>query len=254
MPLVVVPLSISSATLKSTVSNSSTIQSISSATWKLCAGATNGAACTGSAYGPTTPVTTCTAAITKTESASGTTGTTLVLNNTTSLVAGMVVSGTGIGSSTINWIATVVNGTTLTLGLGGNTLSSGATITFATCTGFAQFLSLNNNGTSPMAQVNVTDTPTGASGTMAIQSCNTGGVGTTVLAWSTEANGGLCVGEINTIVTATNAIASTASNYSLVIAAAGSARVRALSSVNTKTLTVSTSITKANLTTKSTNG
>ncbi len=251
MPLVVVPLSISHAFFKGSTSNTAS-QSISAGAWKLCAGLTSGGACTGSAYGPITPATICAAPITKIES-SVIGGTTVALGDVTGLAVGMVVSGTNIGSSGINWIASIAS-PNVTLGLGGSTSSLASVITFSTCTGFAQFLSLNNMGTAAINQINVTDTPTGALGTIALQSCNTGGAGTTALAWSTEANGGLCVGEINTIVTVTGTTPGSATNYSLAIAAAGSTRLRALSSLVTETLTVSASVTKANLATQSTNG
>eukprot|EP01037_Dinobryon_pediforme_P005844 gene5844-5912_t len=150
----------------------------------------------------------------------------------------MTVTGTGIASPGVNWVASIA-GSTVTLGLGGSTQSVGATITFTTCTGQATYLSLNNTGTAGMSQINLIDTVTvtGAN-TMKLQSCNTGGVGTTNLAWDEVNN--LCVGQVNTIASITAATSPlTTSAYSMIIAAGGTARLRALSSQNGKSITVS---------------
>lgn len=250
-PLVVLPISDAFAALNSKSFNSA-VQSIGSAKWLLCAGATSGTACTGSAAGPFTTSSACAGNITKTEvSVAG--GNVVTLNNTTSLIAGMTVSGTGIASPGVNWIASIA-GATVTLGIGGSTTSGGATITFATCTGQTTYLSLNNTGTAGISQVNLIDTVTvtGAN-TMKLQSCNTGGVGTTNIAWDEVNN--LCVGQVNTIASITAATSPlTTTAYSMIIAAGGTARLRALSSQNGKAITVSASVKNSNLTVTSRNG
>ena len=251
VPLVVLPISEAFASLTSKSFNSS-VQSIGTAKWLICAGANSGTACTGSAAGPFTTSSACAGNQTKTES-SLTGGNVITLNNTTGLKAGMDVSGTGIASPGINWVASIA-GSTVTLGIGGSTQSVGATITFATCTGQATYLSLNNTGTAGISQVNLIDTVTvtGAA-TMKLQSCNTGGAGTTNLAWDETNN--LCVGQVNTIASITQATSPlTTTAYSMVIAAGGTARLRALSSQNGKSITVSVSVNNSNLTVTSRNG
>ena len=250
-PLVVLPISEAFASLTSKSFNSST-QSIGTAKWLLCAGATSATACTGSAAGPFTTSSACAASINKTESSLAG-GNVITLNNTTTLKAGMTVTGTGIASPGVNWVASIA-GSTVTLGIGGSTQSVGATITFTTCTGQATYLSLNNTGTAGISQINLIDTVTvtGAN-TMKLQSCNTGGVGTTNLAWDEVNN--LCVGQVNTIASITAATSPlTTTAYSMVIAAGGTARLRALASQNGKSITVSASVNNSNLTVTSRNG
>ena len=252
LPLVVIPWSSSFANLTSKTSNSSTIQTIGTGKWLVCAGLTSATTCTGLAAGPFTTTLACTGAPpNKTESSLS--GNVVTLNNTTSLLAGMTVSGTGIGSSGTNWIASVA-GSTITLGLGGNTKSIGATISFATCTGQATFLSMNNTGSAGLTHVNLVDTVTvtGAS-TMKLQSCNSGGVGTTNLGW--DETHSLCVGEVNTIASIAAATSPlTTTNYNIVIAKGGTARLRALASQNGKSITTSVAVRNSYLTNVTNNG
>lgn len=251
--LVLLPTTFSFAGLSSKASNSSTIQTVGpSGTWQLCAAATSLAACTGSPYGPITPATACTAPINKTVAANGS-GLTVQVNNVTSLFPGMTVTGTGIASPGVNWIASI-SSPNVTLGITGNTFTNTNTITFSTCTGSSQFLFLNNNGTSKISTINLIDTATVTGGnTMALQSCNTGGVGTTALTWDTTHN--LCIGQINVIASVTAATSPlTTSAYNLPIASGTSVQLRALSSQGGKTLTVSANVKQTNLLNTSTNG
>jgi hypothetical protein len=239
------------ASLTSKSFNSS-VQSIGTAKWLLCAGTTSATACTGSAAGPFTTSLNCAGTQNKTE-LSLTGGNVLTLNNGTNVKAGMIVTGTGITSSGINWVASIV-GATVTLGIGASTQIINTPITFTTCTGQSTFLSLNNTGTAGISQVNLIDTVTvtGAN-TMKLQSCNTGGVGTTNLAWDEVNN--LCVGQVNTIASITAATSPlTTTAYSMVIAAGGTASLRALSSQANKSITVSASVNSTNLTVTSRNG
>ncbi len=245
MPLVVLPYSNSFATWSGKTSNSSTIQTIGpTGTWKLCAGATSASACTPTGYVATT-ATACTASINKTVAAVGS-GATVQLNNVTNLFAGMTVtvaSGTTtIISPGINWIASIAS-PNVTLGIGGNTFTTPTTLTFSTCTGQSTFLNLNNTGTAAINTVNLIDATNVAAGqTMKLQSCNAGGVGTTSLAWDEVHN--LCVGQINVIASVTSVTTPlTSTGYSLpMIASTGSVRLRALSSQNGRTLTVTSSL------------
>lgn len=244
MPLLVIPLSNSFATWTGKTSNSSTIQTIGSSTWKICAGLTSASACAGSSYTATT-ATACTAAINKTVAVAGS-GATVQLNNVTNLFAGMtvtVVAGTStIISPGVNWIASI-SSPNVTLGIGGNTFTLGTTLAFSTCTGQSTFLSLNNTGSAAINTVNfVNSTNVAAGQTMRLQSCNTGGVGTTSLAWDETHN--LCVGQINVIASITSVTTPlTTNNYSLpMIATTGTVRLRALSTQNGRTLTVSASL------------
>ena len=250
--LVLLPSTFAFAGFSSKASNSSTIQNINSGTWKLCAAATSGVACNGTNYGPITPATVCSAAVAPTVAANGT-GATVQLSSTAGLIAGMTVTGTGIASPGVNWIASI-SSPNVTLGISGSTFTSGNTLTFSTCTGQSQFLFLNNNGTSVIKTVNLIDTATiTGSKTMDIQSCNTGGVGTTSLSWDTVNN--LCVGQINILATVTSTTSPvTTTSYNLPIASLGSVQLRALSSQAGRTLTVSSSVSQSNLTNYSTNG
>lgn len=250
--LVLLPSTFAFAGFSSKASNSSTIQNINSGTWKLCTAATSGVACTGTSYGPITPAIVCPAAVAPTVAANGT-GATVQLSSTVGLIAGMTVTGTGIASPGVNWIASI-SSPNVTLGISGSTFTNGNTITFSTCNGQSQFLFLNNNGNSVIKTVNLIDTSTTTgTKTMDIQSCNTGGVGTTSLNWDTVNN--LCVGQINILATVTAAASPvTTTSYNLPIAKLGSVQLRALSSQAGRTLTVSSSVSQSNLTNYSTNG
>ncbi len=244
--LVVVPWSHSFATWSGKVSNISTIQTLGpTGTWKLCAGLTSASACTSTGYIATT-ATTCTASINKTVALAGS-GATVQLNNVTSLFAGMTVtvsSGTTtIISPGVNWIASIAS-PNVTLGISGNTFTNPTTLTFSTCTGQSTFLSLNNLGSTAINTANLVDaTNISAGQTMKLQSCNSGGVGTTSLAWDETHN--LCVGQINVIASVTSVTTPlTTSSYSLPMAATtGTLRLRAVSSqTGSKTLTTTSSL------------
>ena len=250
--LVLLPTTFAVAGFTARTSNSSSIQSIgATGTWALCAGGTAGAACTGSSYVTPTIATACPTAVVQTVAANGT-GTTVQLTSTTGLIAGMIPTGTGIAAAPI-WLASIST-PNVTLSKTGNTFTSGNTITFSTCTGRTGFLYLNNKGTAKINTINLTDSASLTGGnTLDLQSCNSGGAGTTALAWDTTND--LCVGQINTIASLTSANSPlTTSSYSMPIAVGGSVQLRAVSSQNNKTLTVSASITQSNLTTASTNG
>ena len=249
--LVLFPTTFAVAGFTARTSNSSTIQSIGpTGTWGICAGLTAGAACGGS-YTTPTIATPCPAPVTQTVFANGT-GTTVQLTSTTGLIAGMIPTGTGIAASPI-WLASIST-PNVTLSKTGNTFTNLNTITFSTCTGKTAFLYLNNKGTAKISTINLTDSASlGGGNTLDLQSCNSGGAGTTALAWDTTND--LCVGQINTIASLTSANSPLpTSSYPMPIAGGGSVQLRAVSSQNNKALTVSASITQSNLTSASTNG
>lgn len=248
--LVLLPTTFAVAGFTARTSNSSSIQSIGpTGTWGICAGLNAGDACT-SPYVTPAIATPCPTAVVQTVLANGT-GTTVQLKSTTGLFAGMIPTGTGIAAAPI-WLASIST-PNVTLSKTGNTFTSGNTITFSTCTGSTGFLYLNNKGNAKISTIILTDSATLSGGqTLDLQSCNSGGVGTTSLAWDTTND--LCVGQINTIASLTSTNSSTTSSYPMPIAGFGSVQLRAVSSKNNKTLTVSASITQSNLTTTSTNG
>lgn len=249
--LVLLPTTFAVAGFTARTSNSSSIQSIGpTGTWGICAGSTAGATCT-SPYVTPAIATPCPTPVATTVAANGT-GTTVQLTSTTGLIAGMIPTGTGIAAAPI-WLASIST-PNVTLSKTGNTFTSGNTITFSTCTGRTGFLYLNNKGNAKISTVNLTDSASLSGGnTLDLQSCNSGGAGTTALAWDTTND--LCVGQINTIASLTSANSPlTTSSYPMPIAGFGSVQLRAVSSQNNKTLTVSASMTQSDLATTSTNG
>lgn len=117
----------------SALSYSSTVQTVGVASWSVSASASQGASAGGAAYGVITPWSqTCSPAprITKVVASTWNPSKTVVtLSNTTSLIVGMVVSGTNIGSSGVARI-TVISGSTITLDKGSNTSAIGVVLTF----------------------------------------------------------------------------------------------------------------------------
>ena len=162
---------------------------------------------------------------------------------TDDLSTGMTVSGSGITNSGSNTILLLnyggVNNKKITLAQGLNTSADSTILTFdsfvTTCTdSYNEFFSVNNTGTVDVAKVALTE----SSGTVVIQSCNTGGVGTPYAAWDEGAR--TCGGVINTVVT-------DGLSHTLSVLAGGTVRLRALSSSGNTSTSISVSVSTSDL-------
>ena len=238
------------------VSQNSTAQVISSGTWAAYAEDASGNAPTGSAYTltPSNTRTTCSSitSYTKTTTSGWSNSNSRVtLNNITSLVVGMTVSGTGIKNSGTNTISAIdVGNKRVTLSAYPNTSSTGTTLTFSTVpvcvSSYDKFFSVINSGSYDIATLTIANSVSTTSGnSIQLQSCNIGGAGTASAAWD-EPNG-TCAGTINVIMTTIGAGAGanspqSISGYSLPISSGGSVRLRALSTQSGSSATVSIAV------------
>ncbi len=157
----------------------------------------------------------------------------------TGISSGMTVTGTGIVNSGSNTVSSVSTGNkTVTLTTGGNTSPQNTILVFKNgqvCSNtYNEFFSVNNTGTVDVAKVALTE----SFGTVVIQSCNTGGVGTPYAAWNEGAR--TCGGVINTVVT-------DGLSHALSVLAGGTVRLRAFSSSSDATTSISVSVSTSDL-------
>ena len=175
---------------------------------------------------------------------------------TTSLYAGMTVSGTGITSSGTNTVALVDNvNSQVTLTLGPNTSPSYTTLKFSTpCPGggttsssLDAYFTVQNSGNVDIQTLSITQTVTvTSSNSIKLQTCNIGGAGTASAAWNE--NTGTCAGTINTIMTTTSSNSpQTVSGYSMPLIVGADVRIRALSTQALKTSVISITILNSNI-------
>ncbi len=149
------------------------------------------------------------------------------------ITSGMTVTGTGIVNSGTNTVASTSSSggsKYVTLTTGGNSSTANTILTFNTapvCTdSYSEFFSLNNTGTIDVLKVAITT----SSPSMTIQSCS----GT----WSEAAR--TCSGTINSIT-------PSAVSQALPVAAGGTVRLRAVSSVAGATTTISVAVSTSDL-------
>ncbi|MCX6440203.1 MAG: hypothetical protein NTZ91_02715 [Actinobacteria bacterium] len=157
----------------------------------------------------------------------------------TGISSGMIVTGTRIVNSGSNTVSSVSTGNkTVTLSTGGNTSPQNTILVFKNapvCSNtYNEFFSVNNTGTVDVAKVALTE----SSGTVVIQSCNTGGVGTPYAAWDEGAR--TCGGVSNTVVT-------DGLSHPLSILAGDTVRLRALSSSGNTSTSISVSVSTSDL-------
>ena len=250
----------------SSVSRTSVVHNIGSARWSISVANTAQAIPDGTGNGlaitPTNLRQTCTTNVTKNTTAvvSGGTSRVLTFSNVTGLSNGMTVTGQGIVNPGVTTITSrSLPNNTVTLSDGPETTSVGAAITFSSgCTNtYDSFIYLNNTGDIDISKVTFSQVVTTTSSyTMSIRSCNVGGVGTAIAAWTIPAVPATptCAGTINTIlasvVSGGTATPTTVASYSIPIPAGTSIQLRVLSSFATsatKTTTISVSVITSDL-------
>lgn len=148
------------------------------------------------------------------------------------------------GSNEISSINVVTS--QITLKTGNPSAISGTIFTFTVAGCFSSFFSMNNNGSTDILTISITQTTNVSGGaTMKFQSCNVSGVGSANIAWNETTN--TCPGTVNTILTTvgsgsgTNA-PQTATQFSLPIQAQTLIRLRALATTSGANYSVSLTV------------
>jgi hypothetical protein len=233
------------AVVSSKVSNSAA-QVIGSGTWSVFPGSNLSFSPSlipnGTAYSSTTSTSSTCSSITRT-STTAIASKTLTLNDVTNLVIGMAVTWPG-GSNEISSIN--VGTSQITLKTGNPSAMSGTIFTFTVAGCFSSFFSINNNGSTDILTISITQTTNVSGGaTMKFQSCNVSGVGSANIAWNETTN--TCPGTVNTILTTVGSGSGTntpqiATQFSLPIQAQTLIRLRALATSSGANYTVSLTV------------